>query len=484
MVLLLSCSKDSCENPNTPPTASFTVNPTSGTTDTLFQFDASSCSDPEDPMTALQVRWDWENDGTWDTQWSATKTASHQYGTAGTKTINLEVTDTGGLSDDTTQTVNAGGFACYPDLPIPQLQVTRKEDYEWSGEWWTRYYMTVNNRSVFPSALFEVAPDLPPCGLNSNASRTWVDIYNQDGGYLSGFCGLTSAEHLDGIWFALPKEQAPPPFVYITMVDRRCGITYTSNLASTSYGNTAPIASFTVNPTSGTTATVFQFDASSSSDTENPVSALQVRWDWENDGTWDTDWSTAKTASHQYSTPGTKTIRLEVKDTEGAVDDTTGIATVSIPVPYEVYDRYSYCGPTAESDTTFFFHTTSKIAFDSLFFFIFDHNTRDTIPSADFSTKSAISIVKYSNDYYDLTVKAVRIRAETLDVQYTSTLIRENIGWYAAIPIIVMTDAVYHKIRFLENGQQIKELDLSEGHKRLTPMASPGQGGKTLPLSR
>jgi formylglycine-generating enzyme required for sulfatase activity len=107
IVLGVACGKDNPENPNAAPTASFTVNPASGTTDTLFQFDASSSSDAEDAVSALQIRWDWENNGTW-TDWSATKTASHQYGTTGTKTIKLEVKDSGSATDDTTRTVTVG----------------------------------------------------------------------------------------------------------------------------------------------------------------------------------------------------------------------------------------------------------------------------------------------------------------------------------------------------------------------------------------
>ncbi|MEW6620109.1 MAG: PQQ-binding-like beta-propeller repeat protein [bacterium] len=87
--------------------------------------------------------------------------------------------------------------------------------------------------------------------------------------------------------------------------------------------NTPPIASFTVSPSSGPVGTTYTVDASSSTDKEDPTSALQVRWDWENDGSWDTPYTTVKTASHQYPTAGTKIIRLEVKDTDGATDTTT-----------------------------------------------------------------------------------------------------------------------------------------------------------------
>jgi hypothetical protein len=90
---------------NTPPTAAFSVNPTTGITDTVFSFDASSSSDPEDPTSALEVRWDWDDNGTYDTTWSTTKTATHTFTTFGLFTIRLQVRDTGGLTGATTQQV-------------------------------------------------------------------------------------------------------------------------------------------------------------------------------------------------------------------------------------------------------------------------------------------------------------------------------------------------------------------------------------------
>jgi len=79
-----------------------------------------------------------------------------------------------------------------------------------------------------------------------------------------------------------------------------------------------PTASFTIDPYEGSPSTVFSFDASSSSDNEDDTDDLLVRWDWENDGAWDTDWTTDKIAYHQYSPQGTYTtydVTLVVKDT-------------------------------------------------------------------------------------------------------------------------------------------------------------------------
>ncbi|MCK4547362.1 MAG: SUMF1/EgtB/PvdO family nonheme iron enzyme [Candidatus Eisenbacteria sp.] len=106
-VLTTTCGEDDKPTPpvNTAPTACFTVSPDSGTTETVFQFDASCSSDKKGPASDLEVRWDWESDGTWDTPYSTTKTASHQYSTTGTKAITLEVKDMGGLTDQTTKQV-------------------------------------------------------------------------------------------------------------------------------------------------------------------------------------------------------------------------------------------------------------------------------------------------------------------------------------------------------------------------------------------
>ncbi|MDH5373483.1 MAG: hypothetical protein OEX97_11120, partial [Acidimicrobiia bacterium] len=117
---------------------------------------------------------------------------------------------------------------CPPNLPDPQIQITGSEDYEAGGKAWTRYRISVTNREQFPDALFAAAPDLPACGLNTNSSRTWVEIHDGDGNRLQGFCGLGQNDDLDIIWFAVPRGTPPPDCVSITLEDRRCNREYSS----------------------------------------------------------------------------------------------------------------------------------------------------------------------------------------------------------------------------------------------------------------
>ena len=89
----------------------------------------------------------------------------------------------------------------------------------------------VANWEVFPKDLFAAAPELPPCGSNNNASRTWVLIYNQDGTRLYGFCGLEDPSNLQNIWVSTPvDDQCIITGLYIEIWDRACNLTYISNI--------------------------------------------------------------------------------------------------------------------------------------------------------------------------------------------------------------------------------------------------------------
>ncbi len=87
--------------------------------------------------------------------------------------------------------------------------------------------------------------------------------------------------------------------------------------------NTAPTASFTISPFNGDISTIFQFDASGSSDKEDFFSQLRFNWDWENDGTWDVTNSTTYNPTHQFSLPGLYTVKLKVTDSRNLFDEST-----------------------------------------------------------------------------------------------------------------------------------------------------------------
>jgi len=281
---------------NTPPVAAFTVTPAQGGLGTDFAFDASSSWDAEDLSSVLEVMWDWEDDGTWDTSWSAVKTAQHQYGALGTYTACLIVRDSGNLTDTTTRQVlvsNTPPVASFEVLPLAG-DITTTFSVDSSGVW----------DQEDPPSVLEVRWD-------------WED----DGTWDSSWTTTKTAGHI---------YAAPANYTIRLEVRDTGGMTGTSVQQVEVY-NTPPTAAFAVSPLGGDTGTVWTFNASASHDLEDPTALLEVRWDWDGDGTWDTGWSSEKVATHQYASPGNYTVRLEVRDTDGLVNVTTKYVPVEQP---------------------------------------------------------------------------------------------------------------------------------------------------------
>ena len=118
-------------------------------------------------------------------------------------------------------------------LPNPILYLVSTEYYSTGGKDWIRYKYDVLNKDAYPTDLFAAAPALHPCGVNTKASRTWVDFFDQRGKRLYGFCALGKPADLGSIWFAMEDGVVPPSYVYIEMNDRQTNTKYKSNLADT-----------------------------------------------------------------------------------------------------------------------------------------------------------------------------------------------------------------------------------------------------------
>ena len=125
------------------------------------------------------------------------------------------------------------GSAAAPVLPNPILYFVGAESVEINSKQVTRYRFDVLNKDEYPDDMFVASPALPPCGANTKAARTWIDLYDQGGKRLNGFCALGKSADLNGIWFALETDVVPPSWIYIELNDRKTNTKYKSNLAET-----------------------------------------------------------------------------------------------------------------------------------------------------------------------------------------------------------------------------------------------------------
>ena len=123
--------------------------------------------------------------------------------------------------------------ASAPPLPNPVLYLTSVGPHTSAGKQFIRYRYDVFNKDAYPADMFAAAPNLPPCGKNTKASRTWVDVYDQSGKRLQGFCAFSKPSDLGTVWFAVEQSAVPPSWVYIELTDRKTNTKYKSNLADT-----------------------------------------------------------------------------------------------------------------------------------------------------------------------------------------------------------------------------------------------------------
>lgn len=80
--------------------------------------------------------------------------------------------------------------------------------------------------------------------------------------------------------------------------------------------NRPPVAALSARPMSGTAPLTVALSAAASEDPDGRV--LTARFDWEGDGTFDTDFSDALDVTHTYVAPGEYRPEVEVRDADGA----------------------------------------------------------------------------------------------------------------------------------------------------------------------
>ena len=131
-VLVFSCFD---EKINTPPCAVLTVFPYAGDTTTIFTFDASKSYDAEDVKEKLRVRWDWNNDGIWDTNFQSELKSAYSFSMTGMNYVKMELSDEGGLTVTLIDCVRIFPIPTKGSLTDPRDGQVYKTVYL-EGNWW------------------------------------------------------------------------------------------------------------------------------------------------------------------------------------------------------------------------------------------------------------------------------------------------------------------------------------------------------------
>ncbi|WP_176371576.1 PKD domain-containing protein [Desulfosediminicola flagellatus] len=269
---------------NTAPVAAFTADPTSGEVPLYVTFDASMSYDPDADGSIVSYEWDYD-DGT-----GSGVTTSHTYNATGIYTVSLAVTDDYGVIDTISQTI------------------------------------TVEDRqNTAPVAIFTADPTIgnAPLEVTFNASMSYDP--DADGSIVS-----YEWDYDDGTGSGVTTSHTynePGTYTVSLTVTDDYGVTDTTSQIITVEDpqNTAPVAIFTADPTSGEVSLYVTFDASTSYDPDADGSIVSYEWDFD-DGT-----GSGVTTSHTYNEPGTYTVSLTVTDDYGVTNTTSQIITVEDP---------------------------------------------------------------------------------------------------------------------------------------------------------
>jgi len=273
------------------------ISPPEGNFRTEFIFDASSSIDDEDSLESLLFRWDFQNTGFWDVGFNSSPVATHVYQDTGQYTIKLEVQDpTKRIASKTT------------GIQVTNINPELVADFSWSP-----VYGTTVDSFMFDASLSYHKSDPNPQLLYS-----WK----------------MPPEYEWGEWTVDPIKyhrfgREVVYWIELRVKDRDSLINNRRKELQIYHKNLPPNPKFDIGTTKGNIKTQFYFDSWPTLDLESLPTTLQVRWDFNGDGSYDTDYSYEKIAYYQYPTEGRYKITMQAIDPEGLSDTISHYVDVS-----------------------------------------------------------------------------------------------------------------------------------------------------------
>ncbi len=347
------------------PTASFVYSPANPAENETIYFNASQSNDEDGTI----VSFDWDfGDGTT----GKGQTITHRYGSGGSYTVLLRVTDDDGNIDNTSQTISVGdnenpvaSFFFTPSNPVVNQEIQFNatdshdpdgtiEEYRWemgdgaalygsmirhryrrSGTFTVNLRVTDNSDNTgstsktitiaenqSPTASFIYSPANPVTGsaVHFNAS----DSTDPDGNITSYDWDFgDGSDAASGREVDYTYSEAGTYNVVLEVKDNSGNSSNTTKQLIVGDGST-PIASFTISPSSPKVGNTVTFNASESSDPDGDIE--DYYWVF---GDGDTSSGNTAIVTHNYGAANTYTVSLTVRDNDGKTDTASKTVTVT-----------------------------------------------------------------------------------------------------------------------------------------------------------
>jgi hypothetical protein len=130
---------------------------------------------------------------------------------------------------------------------------------------------------------------------------------------------LVPVAHAAGSREAVAVGGLQPDGIYafrVRAADEAANWSAWSNVAAAPSSNALPVPQFLLRSDSLAVGDTLVADATSTHDAESGT-AVDLRWDWDGDGSWDSVWSPTPVATHVIALPGRYAVRLQARDLTG-----------------------------------------------------------------------------------------------------------------------------------------------------------------------
>jgi len=377
LILLAGCKKDVA--PEKLPDIKLIPKPAKGLTTDIFEITAEPLGSVPVGQT-LFYRWDWNNDGVWDTPFSTAALAKHRFLQPGTCVVKMEFGDGKKQvkSEELEIVVEQGYSAPRPNFTVSpgtgniltvftfDAGITRDDedslnqlkfrwDFKGDGRWTPEYSKNpiITYQYARAGIYYPKLEARDPSGHAASYSGELV-VTMEDSLIIASFfindslirMGDTLVADASASYHSkdsrrpllyswlLPDRlewtdpdaektrtiiirQQGPFTVFLKVYDQETKLfSQVSNEYYAADQNLPPKAKVQVGSVFGNITTQFYMDAWRSTDDNQGPSELAVRWDFDGDGAWDTPFSLEKVVYHQYNTPGDYYVTMQARDNE------------------------------------------------------------------------------------------------------------------------------------------------------------------------
>ncbi len=348
-----------------PPTATFVADRGMqfASTPIMFNFDASGVTDGEDAAWTLQVRWDFEDDGIWDTSYSTVKTASNDYSldyavnpsqensstylysgnsvtyygqgfvaqTNGIGKVDIFIKNNGDVTPGGTLTVGiksalAGSWLTSTTMNQADIVDARWNTFDFAD-------ISVTNGNTYYIVLYCSDGDIMWLADNSNPYPGGSHWYSFDG---TSWTQNSTYDHCfrvyDSVKSTVPLTKSKVWKVRMEVIDS-AGQTSQAvrHVVANGYDTPPTFNNILSTPASGDTTTSF-FLSASASDVDSSTTwdgIVEYRWDADNDGNFENEFSTTTSTTVTYPKSGIYNATCEVRDRYHATTNSFAIINVA-----------------------------------------------------------------------------------------------------------------------------------------------------------